>query len=296
MEPVYHGNLDQGPSSPVPVQPVVPIQGGLPGLISPGLFSPVPNQFNSDGTMRYQPEGSSGPNNIAYTGGNLSRGSRPDSLFDPFHARSQPEGARHGGAEEWTVGRQNQPHSRDMGRAQPEGSGGVQMYTPPSLRSPVELRPLSPVSGNSSPFSGVSSAKQSPNRIPELFALDPMSSGILATVELKDTLHKSESSDHIYLGRSGPSHRPVSLPKAISSEYISSARVSTSKSNMLSKAESEELVSYGRAGLPPKLQDPGANVNAKENYLARFGVPQTKENNEFRWGRLVEMGVQWWWW
>ncbi|KAJ6656579.1 hypothetical protein lerEdw1_003466 [Lerista edwardsae] len=285
MEPSFHSNLDQGPSSPVGAQPVSPL-GSLSGLVSPGLFTPIASQFSTDGTVRYQPEGSSGPVSAVYAGGNLPRGARPDTLFDPFHARSQPEGSRHhAAAEERTVSRQSQPLPREMSRAQPEGSGAVPLYTPPSLRSPVELRPLSPASGSPSPLSSVSpSAKhsQSPSRLPELSALDPLTSGILATVELKETLTKSESSDHVFLSRSGPSHRPVSLPKAISSEYISSGRVSTSKTALLPKAESEELVSYARVGLPPKQQDSAANVNAKESFLGRFGVPQTKQDHEFR--------------
>ncbi|XP_028565937.2 phosphatidylinositol 4,5-bisphosphate 5-phosphatase A isoform X1 [Podarcis muralis] len=280
MESSHRGSRDQGPSSPIGSQPVSP-RNSITGLASPGLFSPASNQYASDGTVRYQPEGSS---NAVYTGGNLSSGTRSDSLFDSFHNRLQPDGSRHSASE-----RQNQPLSLDLNRAQPEGSGGVHAFNTPNLRSPVELRPLSPASGSSSSQSNVSPSmklSQSPSRgvLPELCGLDPLSTGILATVELKDTLPKAESSDHIYLGRSGSSHRPMSLPKAISSEYISGGgRVGPSKSAMLSKAESEDIVSYGRLRQPPKSQDLGSsNMNLKESFLMRLGQPHTKQDNEFR--------------
>uniref|UniRef100_A0ACB8FXX3 Phosphatidylinositol 4,5-bisphosphate 5-phosphatase A n=1 Tax=Sphaerodactylus townsendi TaxID=933632 RepID=A0ACB8FXX3_9SAUR len=284
MEPNHHGNLDQGPSSPVGTQPVSP-RGSIVGLVSPGLF---PNQLSSDGTIRYQPEGSSGSINTVYSGGNVPRGTRPDSLFDPSHVRSQPEGSRHSGLEERAGGRQIQPLSLDTSRAPPEGSGGTQMFNTPSLRSPVELRPLSPASGSSSSHSSVSPSmklSQSPSRgiMPGLCALDPMTSAILATVELKDSLTKAESSDHICLNRTGSSHRPMSLPKAVSSEYISGGRVAPSKSSMLSKAESEEFISYGRTGHTSKSLDvSSSNINAKESLLGRWNKPQTKAVNEFR--------------
>lgn len=284
MEPSHHGNLDQGPSSPVGSQPVSP-RGNIMGMVSPGLF---PNQLSSDGTVRYQPEGSSGSSSTVYGGGNVPRGTRPDTLFDSSHVRSQPEGSRHSGLEERAGGRQIQPLSLDTSRAQPEGSGGAQMFNTPTLRSPVELRPLSPASGSSSSVSSVSPSmklSQSPSRgiLPGLCALDPMTSGILAAVELKDTLPKAESSDHICLNRTGSSHRPMSLPKAVSSEYISGGRVAPSKSSMLSKAESEEFISYGRTGHSSKSLDvTSSNINAKESLLGRWNKPKTKAVNEFR--------------
>ncbi|XP_054852504.1 phosphatidylinositol 4,5-bisphosphate 5-phosphatase A [Eublepharis macularius] len=284
MEPSHHGNLDQGPSSPVGSQPVSP-RGSIVGVVSSGLF---PNQLSSDGTVRYQPEGSSSSVSTVYSGGNVSRGSRPDTLFDPFHVRSQPEGSRHSGLEERAGGREIQPLSLDNSRAQAEGAGGSQMFNTPSLRSPVELRPLSPASGSSSSLSNVSPSLKltlSPSRgiMPELCALDPMTSGILAAVELKDTLPKAESSDHICLNRTGSSHRPMSLPKAVSSEYISGGRVGPSKSSMLSKAESEEFISYGRTGHSSKPLDvSSSNINTKESLLGRWNKPKLKPINEFR--------------
>ncbi|XP_077164423.1 phosphatidylinositol 4,5-bisphosphate 5-phosphatase A isoform X2 [Paroedura picta] len=287
MEPSHHGNLDQGPSSPVGTQPVSP-RGSIVGLVSPGLF---PNQLSLDGSVRYQPEGSSSSVSTVYSGGNVSRGSRPDTLFDSSHVRSQPEGTRLLGLDERAGSRHIQPLSLDMSRAQPEGSGGSQMFNTPSLRSPVELRPLSPASGSSSSLSptSVSSSSmklnQSPSRgiMPGLCALDPMTSSILATMELKDTLPKAESSDHICLNRTGSSHRPMSLPKAVSSEYISSGRVAPSKSSMLAKAESEEFISYGRMGHSSKSLDvSSSNVNAKESLLGRWNKPKPKPVNEFR--------------
>nr|XP_034954889.1 phosphatidylinositol 4,5-bisphosphate 5-phosphatase A isoform X2 [Zootoca vivipara] len=280
MESSHRGSRDQGPPSPIGSQPVSP-RNSITGLASPGLFSPANNQYVSDGTVRYQPEGSS---SSVYTGGNPPNGTRPDSLFDSFHTRLQPDGSRHSASE-----RQNHPLSLDLNRAQPDGSGGVHVFNTPNLRSPVELRPLSPASGSSSTQSNVSPSmkrSQSPSRgvLPELCGLDPVTSGILATVELKDTLPKAESSDHIYLGRSGSSQRPMSLPKAISSEYISGGgRVGPSKSAMLSKAESEDIVSYGRLRQPPRSQDLGSsNMNPKESFLLRLGQPNTKQDNEFR--------------
>lgn len=247
----------------------------------------MPSQFGSDGSVRYQPEGSSGTINASYSGGNVPRGTRPDTLFDPFHARSQPDGSLHTALEERALGRQNQPLSLDLNRAQPEGSGGVPMFNAPTLRSPVELRPLSPASGSSSSHSNLSPSmkiSQSPSRgiVSDLCTLDPMTSSILATVELKDSLSKAESSDHICLNRSGSSHRPVSLPKAISSEYISGGRFGTSKSAMLAKAESEEFISYGRLKHTSKSADLVSNLNTKDIFLGRWNKPQAKQNNEFR--------------
>ncbi|XP_053135864.1 phosphatidylinositol 4,5-bisphosphate 5-phosphatase A isoform X2 [Hemicordylus capensis] len=286
MEPGHHGHLDQGPSSPIGAQPVSP-RGSITGLASLGAFSPVAHPFHPDGTARYQAEGSNTSVGAAFAGGNLPRGARPDALFDVFHARSQPEGSRHAGAEERALSRPNQPLSLEINRAQSESSGGVQLFAVPSLRSPVEVRPLSPASGSSSSLSSASPSmklSQSPSRgmIPELCALDPVTSGILATVELKDSLPKAESSDHICLSRSGPPHRPMSLPKAVSSEYISGGRALSSKPSLLTKAESEELVSYGRVGHSPKSQDSGGNMNAKESFLVRFSRPQSKQEQEFR--------------
>ncbi|XP_060105209.1 phosphatidylinositol 4,5-bisphosphate 5-phosphatase A isoform X2 [Heteronotia binoei] len=282
MEPSHHGNLDQGPSSPVGSQPVSP-RGSIVGLVSPGLF---PNQLSTDGTVRYQPEGSSSSINTVYSGGNVPRGTRPDTLFDSSHIRSQPDGSRHSTLE--AGGRQIQPLSLDTSRAQSEGSGGAQMFNTPSLRSPVELRPLSPASGSSSSHSNASPTmklSQSPSRgiMPGLCALDPLTSSILATVELKDTLPKAESSDHICLNRTGSSHRPMSLPKAVSSEYISGARVAPSKSSMLSKAESEEFISYGRTGHSSRSLDvSSSNINVRESLLGRWNKPKPKPVNEFR--------------
>lgn len=253
-------------------------------LPSPGAFSPAAVPFVPEGTIRYQPEGSSG---ASYIGGQMPSGTRPDSLGEPFHARLQPDGSRRRAEsepQEQAGGRPIPPLSLEIGRVQPEGSG----YNTPTLRSPVELRPLSPGSGSSSSLSSLSPSmklSQSPSRgaLPDLCALDPLSSGILATVELKDSLPKAESSDHICLSRPGSSHRLGSLSKAISSEYLSGGRMGPSKSAMLSKAESEELTSYSRVRLSPQLQDPrSSNTNRAENFLERFGRPQTRQDKEFR--------------
>ncbi|KAJ7309577.1 hypothetical protein JRQ81_007628 [Phrynocephalus forsythii] len=274
MEASRHGNQDQGPSSPVGSQPVSP-RGSITALSSPGLFSPVPNQFSSDGPSWFQPEGSSSTT--------YASGTRPD----PFQARLQLDGSHPSGPEERTLGRPNQPLSLELGRAQPEGSGG---FHTPTLRSPVELRPLSPASGSSSTtFSSLSPSvklNQSPSRValPELCAVDAVASGILAMAERKESLPKAESSDHICLTRSASAHRPVSLPKAISSEYISGGRVAPSKSSMLSKAESEDLFSYAWVRHCPKSQDLSAFSikNSKERFPAAPSNSQTKQDKEFR--------------
>lgn len=257
------------------------------GLASPGVFPPTTVPFVPEGAIRYQPEGSSG---VSYIGGNMSSGKRPDSLGEPFHARLQPDGSRRRAEtepQEQAGGRPIPPLSLEISRVQPEGSG-PSGYNTPTLRSPVELRPLSPGSGSSSSLSNLSPSmklSQSPSRggLPDLCALDPLTSGILATVELKDTLPKAESSDHICLSRPGSSHRLGSLSKAISSEYLSGGRVGPSKSAMLAKAESEELTSYSRVRLSPQSQDPrGSNTNRTENFLERFNRPQTRQEKEFR--------------
>ncbi|KAM6423041.1 phosphatidylinositol 4,5-bisphosphate 5-phosphatase A isoform 2-T2 [Liasis olivaceus] len=272
-----------GPTSPLTSQPIPP-RGSLVGLPSPGAFSPATVPFVPDGAIRYQPEGSNG---ASYIGGNVPGGSRPDSLCEPFHARLQPDGSRRAEPQEQAGSRPIPPLSLEISRAQPEGSG-AQGYNTPTLRSPVELRPLSPGSGSSSSLSSLSPSmklSQSPSRgvLPDLCALDPLTSGILATVELKDSLPKAESSDHICLSRPGSSHRLGSLSKAISSEYISGGRVGPSKSAMLSKAESEELTSYSRVRLSPQLQDlRGSDSSRTENFLGRFGRLQTKQDKEFR--------------
>ncbi|KAL7986699.1 hypothetical protein Chor_012982 [Crotalus horridus] len=235
-----------GPPSPLPSHPIPP-RGSIVALPSPGAFSPAAVPFVPEETIRYQPEGSSG---ASYIGGQMPSGTRSDSLGEPFHARLQPDGSRRRAEsepQEQAGGRPIPPLSLEIGRVQPEGSG----YNTPTLRSPVELRPLSPGSGSSSSLSSLSPSmklSQSPSRgaLPDLCALDPLSSGILATVELKDSLPKAESSDHICLSRPGSSHRLGSLSKAISSEYLSGGRMGPSKSAILSKAESEELTSYSR--------------------------------------------------
>ncbi|KAK9391693.1 phosphatidylinositol 4-5-bisphosphate 5-phosphatase A [Crotalus adamanteus] len=272
-----------GPPSPLPSHPIPP-RGSIVALPSPGAFSPAAVPFVPEGTIHYQPEGSSG---ASYIGGQMPSGTRSDSLGEPFHARLQPDGSRRRAEsepQEQAGGRPIPPLSLEISRVQPEGSG----YNTPTLRSPVELRPLSPGSGSSSSLSSLSPSmklSQSPSRgaLPDLCALDPLSSGILATVELKDSLPKAESSDHICLSRPGSSHRLGSLSKAISSEYLSGGRMGPSKSAILSKAESEELTSYSRVRLSPQLQDPrSSNTNRAENFLERFGRPQTRQDMEFR--------------
>ncbi|XP_063171882.1 phosphatidylinositol 4,5-bisphosphate 5-phosphatase A [Candoia aspera] len=272
-----------GPTSPLASQPIPP-RGSIVGLPSPGAFSPATIPFVPDGAIRYQPEGSNG---ASYIGGNVPSGTRPDSLCEPFHARLQPDGSCHAEPQEQAGSRPIPPLSLEISRAQLEGSS-AQGYSTPTLRSPVELRPLSPGSGSSSSLCSLSPSmklSQSPSRgvLPDLCALDPLTSGILATVELKDTLPKAESSDHICLSRPGSSHRLGSLSKAISSEYISGGRAGPSKPAMLSKAESEELTSYARVRLSPQLQDlRGSDTNRTENFLGRFSQPQTKQDKEFR--------------
>ncbi|XP_072839388.2 phosphatidylinositol 4,5-bisphosphate 5-phosphatase A [Pogona vitticeps] len=281
METSRHGNWDQGPASPVGSQPVSP-RGSISGLAAPGLFSPVANPFGSDGPTRFQLEGSG---HAVYAGG-----TRPDALFDPFQGRLQADGSHQAGPEERTLGRPSQPLSLEIGRAPPEGSGGMGGFHSPTLRSPVELRPLSPASGSSSTtFSSMSPSMKlnlSPSRgaLPELCTLEPVTSGSLTMVELKESIPKAESSDHICLSRSASSNRPVSLPKAISSEYISGGRVAPSRTSMLSKAESEELVSYARVRHCPKSQDlsGSSHKNAKERFPATLSNSQTKQDNEFR--------------
>ncbi|ETE59584.1 Phosphatidylinositol 4,5-bisphosphate 5-phosphatase A, partial [Ophiophagus hannah] len=276
-----------GPPSPLPVQSIAP-RGSLVGLASPGVFSPAAVPFVPEGAIRYQPEGSSG---VSYIGGNMPSGTRPDSLGEAFHARLQPDGSRRRAEaephEQAAGGRPIPPLSLEISRVQPEGSG-PSGYNTPTLRSPVELRPLSPGSGSSSSLSNLSPSmklSQSPSRgaLPDLCALDPLTSGILATVELKESLPKAESSDHICLSRPGSSHRLGSLSKAISSEYLSGGRVGPSKSAMLAKAESEELTTYSRVRLSPQSQDPrNSSTNRTENFLERFSRPQTRQDKEFR--------------
>nr|XP_060641323.1 phosphatidylinositol 4,5-bisphosphate 5-phosphatase A isoform X1 [Anolis sagrei ordinatus] len=270
MESSPRANVDQGPTSPVGSQPVSP-RGSLTGLTSPVLFSPGSNQFSSDG--RFQPEGT---NQALYPGGSVSSVARPDSLFDAFHSRAQPEGSH----QERSPGRANPPLSLDISRTPPEGA--TPAYSTPTLRSPVELRPLSPASGSSS----LSSMKlsQSPSRgmLPELCSLEPVSSGIPAS-ELKDTLPKAESSDHICLSRSASAQRPPSLPKAVSSEYLCTGRPATSKASLLTKAESEEVVSCARVRHSPKSQDLSSSFqHSKERFLVPLGKAQAKPEDEFR--------------
>ncbi|XP_042297311.1 phosphatidylinositol 4,5-bisphosphate 5-phosphatase A isoform X2 [Sceloporus undulatus] len=282
MESNHRGNQDQSPTSPVGPQPMSP-RGSLTGLSAPGLFPPATNQFGVDGTVRFQPEGS---NHALYPGGTVPSGARSDTLFEAFQPRPPPDGSHPARPEEWTLGRPSQPLSLEINRTPPEGSGATSAYSTPNLRSPVELRPLSPASGGSSLSSSSPSMKlnQSPSRgmRPDLCTLDPGPSGIVAPVELKDTIPKAESSDHICLSRSASAHRPVSLPKAISSEYLSSGRVGPSKTSMLSKAESEELVSCARVRHSPKSQDLcNSNRNTKERFLAPLSKPPNKQEDAF---------------
>ncbi|XP_053862745.1 phosphatidylinositol 4,5-bisphosphate 5-phosphatase A [Malaclemys terrapin pileata] len=275
MEPAHRGNKDQGPASAMGAPSLSP-RGSITAT-SPGPFAPLVAPFGAEGSVRFQPEGSSGPISAAYTGGNLPlghRGSRPDTLFDPFHPvspRSQPEGSQHVGPEERSPGRHSQPQVLESSRAQPDGSGGVQLFT---LLSPVEFRPLSPGAGSPS-----SHPSQSPSRstLPELCPLDQGPSGKMLPVERKEPLPKAESSDYISGGRSGSSPRPVSLPKAISSEFLSGGRIGPSKSMTLAKAESEDFPSYGRSS--PSLALPGC-MDPSETSLSWLG--KAKENGAFR--------------
>ncbi|XP_034647363.1 phosphatidylinositol 4,5-bisphosphate 5-phosphatase A [Trachemys scripta elegans] len=275
MEPAHRGNKDQGPASAMGAPSLSP-RGSITAT-SPGPFAPLVAPFGAEGSVRFQPEGSSGPISAAYTGGNLPlghRGSRPDTLFDPFHPvspRSQPEGSQHVGPEERSPGRHSQPQALESSRAQPDGSGGVQLFT---LLSPVEFRPLSPGAGSPS-----SHPSQSPSRsaLPELCPLDQGPSGKMLPVERKEPLPKAESSDYISGGRSGSSPRPVSLPKAISSEFLSGGRIGPSKSMTLAKAESEDFPSYGRSS--PSLALPGC-MDPSETSLSWLG--KAKENGAFR--------------
>ncbi|EMP34321.1 Phosphatidylinositol 4,5-bisphosphate 5-phosphatase A [Chelonia mydas] len=260
---------------------------------SPGLFAPLVAPFGAEGSVRFQPEGSSGSISAAYPGGNLPlghSGSRPDTLFDPFHPispRSQPEGSQHVGPEERSPGRHSQSLALESSRAQPDGSGGAQLF---SLLSPVEFCPLSP--GTGSPSSRPSPApagklSQSPSRSthPELRPLDQGPSGPMLPVERKEALPKAESSDYISGGRTGSSPRPVSLPKAISSEFLSGGRIGPSKSMALAKVESEEFPSYGRSS--PSLALPGC-MDPPEAPVSRLG--KAKENGAF-WITVVTWNV-----
>ncbi|XP_025072397.1 phosphatidylinositol 4,5-bisphosphate 5-phosphatase A isoform X3 [Alligator sinensis] len=262
MELSHHDNMDQGSSSSIGPQSISP-RGSITAT-SPGLLGPIVAQLSTEGSVRFQPEGSSGALSAAFPGGSIppmQRGSWPDVLFDPFHSgpsRSQPDGSQYSGPEDRSLSRPSQPLSLEVNRAQPDGAGGVQMFTLPNLLSPGECRPLSPGSGSSASHAGISPSvklSQSPSRspLPELCTFDPATSGKLLLMERKEALPKAESSDYLSAGRTGSSHRPVSLPKAISSELISGGRIGPSKPGMLLKAESEEFTSYGRAGSSPGL-------------------------------------------
>lgn len=262
MELSHHDNMDQGSSSSIGPQSISP-RGSITAT-SPGLLGPIVAQFSTEGSVRFQPEGSSGALSAAFPGGSIppmQRGSWPDVLFDPFHSgpsRSQPDGSQYSGPEDRSLSRPSQPLSLEVNRAQPDGAGGVQMFTLPNLLSPGECRPLSPGSGSSASHAGISPSvklNQSPSRspLPELCTFDPATSGKLLLMERKEALPKAESSDYLSAGRTGSSHRPVSLPKAISSELISGGRIGPSKPGILLKAESEEFTSYGRAGSSPGL-------------------------------------------
>ncbi|XP_044845329.1 phosphatidylinositol 4,5-bisphosphate 5-phosphatase A isoform X2 [Mauremys mutica] len=283
MEPAHRGNKDPGQASAMGAPSLSP-RGSITAT-SPGPFAPLVAPFGAEGSVRFQPEGSSGPISAAYPGGNLPlghRGSRPDTLFDPFRPvspRSQPEGSQHVGPEERSPGRHSQPQALESGRAQPDGSGGAQLF---NLLSPVEFRPLSPGAGSPSSHPSPAPAgklSQSPSRsaLPELCPLDQGPSRKMLPGEWKETLPKAESSDYISGGRSGSSPRPVSLPKAISSEFLSGARIGPSKCMTLAKAESEEFPSYGRSS--PSLALPGC-MDPPETSLSWLG--QAKENGAFR--------------
>ncbi|CAM5160805.1 unnamed protein product [Eretmochelys imbricata] len=291
MEPAHRGNKDQGPASAMGAPSLSP-RGSITAT-SPGLFAPLMAPFGAEGSVRFQPEGSSGPISAAYPGGNLPlghSGSRPDTLFDPFHPispRSQPEGSQHVGPEERSPGRHSQSLALESSRAQPDGSGGAQLF---SLLSPVEFCPLSP--GTGSPSSRPSPApagklSQSPSRSthPELCLLDQGPSGQMLPVERKEALPKAESSDYISGGRTSSSPRPVSLPKAISSEFLSGGRIGPSKSMALAKVESEEFPSYGRSS--PSLALPGC-MDPPEAPVSRLG--KAKENGAF-WITVVTWNV-----
>uniref|UniRef100_A0A803TVV6 Inositol polyphosphate-5-phosphatase J n=1 Tax=Anolis carolinensis TaxID=28377 RepID=A0A803TVV6_ANOCA len=125
---------------------------------------------------------------------------------------------------------------------------------------------------------------QSPIRgvLPERCPLEPVSSGVLASERKDSLLPKAESSDHICLSRSASAQRPPSLPKAVSSEYLCTGRAATSKASLLTKAESEEVVS-ARVRHSPKSQDLRGNFqHSKERFLAPLAKAPAKPENEFR--------------
>ncbi|XP_067406283.1 phosphatidylinositol 4,5-bisphosphate 5-phosphatase A [Emydura macquarii macquarii] len=283
MEPAHRGSKDPGPAAGAPsLSP----RGSLTAA-PPGLFASLAAPFGAEGSVRFQPETSGAPTSPVYPG-NLPlghRGSRPDTLFDPFQPispRPQPEGSQHGGPEERSPGRHSQPLVLESSRAQPDGSGGAQLFGLSKLLSPVEFRPLSPGSGSASSCASPAPAgklSQSPSRstLPELCPLDPGPAGKTLPAERKEPLPKAESSDYISGGRTGLSPRPIGLPKAISSEFLSGGRIGPSKPMTLAKAESEEFPSYGRGG--PSLNLPGCG-DPPEASLGRLG--KAKEDGAFR--------------
>ncbi|XP_074868697.1 phosphatidylinositol 4,5-bisphosphate 5-phosphatase A isoform X2 [Carettochelys insculpta] len=282
MELAHDGNKDQGPSSAMGAPTLSP--RGSVTATSPAPFAPLIAPFSTEGSVWFQPEGSTGPSIAAYPGGSLPighRGSRTDSIFDPFHPvspRSQPEGCQRTGPKDRSPGRHSQPPPLESSTAQPDGSGGAQLF---NLLSPGEFRPLSPGTGSPSShpnqaLTGKLSQSPSHSPLPEFCPLDQGSSRKGLPGQRKEGLPKAESSDYISGGRSGLSPRPVSLPKAISSELLS-GRIGPSKSITLAKAESEEFPSYGRSSPSPTLPGCMDPVEASLGWLGN-----AKENGAFR--------------
>ncbi|KAM8992688.1 phosphatidylinositol 4,5-bisphosphate 5-phosphatase A isoform 2-T2 [Ara ararauna] len=174
------------------------------------------------------------------------RSSRSDVSGDPFpYGCSRPGGVQRCGAEERALGRAAQPLPLEVGRAQPEGPGGPHTFPLPAL--------LPPSPGTPPARPGV----QSPvaPAFPELRPLEHAASGKLPPAERREMLPKAESSDHIS-SWAGSSPRAAGLPKAVSSEFLASGRVGLSKPSAFSKPEPEELSLFGTSLGQPSAGDP----------------------------------------
>ncbi|XP_029427094.1 phosphatidylinositol 4,5-bisphosphate 5-phosphatase A isoform X2 [Rhinatrema bivittatum] len=183
--------------------------------------SPVP-RITPVGSIRSQPEGSSGSNAV-HLGGPVSLGTigfRPISPVGSFPSASdrfQPEGSQNVGPEDRILIALSQPLSGETSRSQPEGSGGSHTLSPPGLLSPVQYRSLPSPSGSPSvPPDG--SPLSSPRGSPSMhFCGSPLptsgnslsaSVSKLLSLGSEGSLSRSESTESFPHGRNRLSPNP----------------------------------------------------------------------------------------
>ncbi|XP_075024270.1 phosphatidylinositol 4,5-bisphosphate 5-phosphatase A [Calonectris borealis] len=239
MEPGRRGSTDQGSATASGPRP------GPPRGPAPATSPARPVSFGPGGSARPQPDGGAPAAPFLGVGvPGARRSSRPDAACDPFpYGCPRPEGAQRGGLQERAPGRAAQLLPLEVGRDQPEGAGGPHAFTLPALLPPSPGAPPARPAAPSPAVPGLPA-------FPELGPLEHAAPGKPLPAERREMLPKAESSDHISTW-AGSSPRTARLPKAVSSEFIASGRVGLSKPAALSKPEPDELSLFGRSlGLP----------------------------------------------